>query len=770
MNFYTTLIESQSKKSLHQSKSLKKLDDFANLSPRSYRKFLNERSANINKFIMETAKERGAGLESGINLIHEFAQLSIESEVQVELERADDHDGVADDVSSSDSESNSDCDDDSDRDANIDGGSNPSIVEKFHDGISTGTGTGISSALLPHTSTEVDNVCSSDDDDDDGEDGPLPHRQKQHNQSYYNTAEIVNEVTSSMLLDVNTERANNESVEVASSKSTNSISNSGERAGVNPPPLTTTEAVAPTKAKPLPIVDYSDHFQSWKDIFTANFLAVQSDKCADEYDCTSTVEKIYAVWLNIMSDYETAFIADKAESKRITTAASRKRYYRIAQNKSEVYSVVSDGIKKLKSKCEWTEMPTGYGLQSTWNLLWTWSKPKIDYNTLLCWQKVNHFPGSKALTRKDLLKKNLTQCKRIGGKMSSTFDIIPETYTLPGEYLEFVNAFTKGAETKGAYNYWILKPVGLSRGRGIMLITDISDVKYGDSCVIQEYLHEPYLLDGYKFDLRLYILVTSFDPLEAFIYDEGFARLSTVLYSRDPSTIKNLMMHLTNYSIQKSNTGALQADSENPTAGASEEEAGASKISLAFLKQKLSKNGIDVDALWKEIHKVVIKSLVSVDGVIPHHRNCFEVFGYDVLIDRRLRPWLIEVNSSPSMARDTALDSTIKTQLIADTINLVDPLVFNREKLVECCRRRLEDLTSSRSKPYSSKAFDSGAKVELNRDITDILQGKAPRAHGEMPANLGKYIRLIPGSAEYEEVMKVKRMSSVNTSLKVKKK
>ncbi len=64
---------------------------------------------------------------------------------------------------------------------------------------------------------------------------------------------------------------------------------------------------------------------------------------------------------------------------------------------------------------------------------------------------------------------------------------------------------------------------------------------YGDQCVVQEYLHEPLLLDGYKFDLRMYVLVTSFNPLEAFVYDEGFARLSTVLYSSDPANIKNLV-------------------------------------------------------------------------------------------------------------------------------------------------------------------------------------------------------------------------------------
>lgn len=105
-------------------------------------------------------------------------------------------------------------------------------------------------------------------------------------------------------------------------------------------------------------------------------------------------------------------------------------------------------------------------------------------------------------------------------------------------------------------NYWIIKPVASSRGRGIQLINDLTQVTYGDNVVLQRYLKNPLLLGGFKFDLRIYVLVTSFNPIECFIYNEGFARVSTVPFSLDPNDVNNKYIHLTNYSIQKKNTGA----------------------------------------------------------------------------------------------------------------------------------------------------------------------------------------------------------------------
>jgi tubulin polyglutamylase TTLL5 len=72
-----------------------------------------------------------------------------------------------------------------------------------------------------------------------------------------------------------------------------------------------------------------------------------------------------------------------------------------------------------------------------------------------------------------------------------------------------------------------MKPSAKSRGRGISLINKASDVAYSTPVVLQRYIKNPLLVRGFKFDLRIYVLLTSVKPLEIFIYKEGFARFST---------------------------------------------------------------------------------------------------------------------------------------------------------------------------------------------------------------------------------------------------
>jgi hypothetical protein len=176
--------------------------------------------------------------------------------------------------------------------------------------------------------------------------------------------------------------------------------------------------------------------------------------------------------------------------------------------------------------------------------------------------------------------------------------------------------------------------------------------------------------------------------------------------------------------------------------------------------------------VWEGIVDVVVKSLVCVDDVVPHQPNAFEVFGYDVLIDDALKPWLIEVNSSPSMDVDSAMDLATKSQLIFDTVGLVDPLPFDGAALAAVLERRLANaaLLAKRGPSAASAASGLGSggglaaahgmsaadRRQLDADLSAILHGRAPRAFGDMPRYVGNYQRICPGSTQFNRAMKLK--------------
>ena len=146
--------------------------------------------------------------------------------------------------------------------------------------------------------------------------------------------------------------------------------------------------------------------------------------------------------------------------------------------------------------------------------------------------------------------------------------------------------------------------------------------------------------------------------------------------------------------------------------------------------------------LWSRVTEVLIKVLIAGGSDICHQPNSFELFGFDVIFDRSLKCWLIEVNSSPSMSCDTPLDSRIKGDLIRDSIVLVDPPVINQEALFDVCHRRL----STRKEASAKSSCDI-----LEQDLRKILNDEILRDYGEMPRLLGSYERIAPGTNVYDK-------------------
>ena len=73
----------------------------------------------------------------------------------------------------------------------------------------------------------------------------------------------------------------------------------------------------------------------------------------------------------------------------------------------------------------------------------------------------------------------------------------------------------------------ISKPDQLSQGKGIFITNDIDSIGLEEPIVVQEYINTPFLIDGLKFDMRVYVLVTSCDPIKIFVHKEGLVRFAT---------------------------------------------------------------------------------------------------------------------------------------------------------------------------------------------------------------------------------------------------
>jgi len=172
-----------------------------------------------------------------------------------------------------------------------------------------------------------------------------------------------------------------------------------------------------------------------------------------------------------------------------------------------------------------------------WDVCWAdreWVYEMFDTMRLDSWQRLNHFRNGRELCRKDLMVKNLKRKKRAlekEGKAdeAEAFDFFPTTFVLPKEYAMFVEEF------KVAGGVWIMKPIGSAQGKGIFLFSRLSEIsewrtdyRYrsggkdgkgekekddAEAYVVQRYISNPYLVGGKKFDLRIYVLVTSFSPL-----------------------------------------------------------------------------------------------------------------------------------------------------------------------------------------------------------------------------------------------------------------
>ncbi|XP_053394051.1 tubulin polyglutamylase TTLL5-like isoform X10 [Mercenaria mercenaria] len=404
---------------------------------------------------------------------------------------------------------------------------------------------------------------------------------------------------------------------------------------------------------------------------------------------------------------------------------------------------------------------------SDYNIVWTGAHLKpFTLRSLSEFQKINHFPRSYELTRKDRLFKNIQRMQQIKGVKN--FDIVPSSFVLPGEYQEFCTAFLKD---KGP---WIVKPVASSRGRGIFLVNHPDQIPLDENIIVCRYISNPLLIDGFKFDVRLYVAVTSYDPLQIYLFEEGLTRFATVKYEKSMRHMRNHCMHLTNYSVNKKNDEYVKNDD------ADVEDYG-NKWSLGAMLRYLRSNGKDTAALMMKIEDVVIKTIVSVELPIatackmfmPFKGNCFELYGFDIMIDENMKPWVIEVNLSPSLACDSPLDMKIKSNLLCDLFSLTgiichDPMMRTLQQ-----SKRNQDIASKmaaraksakvrsaqavmKQRPSSAGSMKRGASTSSESATNKALSGlnsdeiRIVRRAKEEESRKGGWVRIFPTADSWD--------------------
>jgi tubulin polyglutamylase TTLL6/13 len=341
------------------------------------------------------------------------------------------------------------------------------------------------------------------------------------------------------------------------------------------------------------------------------------------------------------------------------------------------------------------------------------------------------------LACKSKLARNLERMKKL---FPSEYDFVPRTWILPFDQYEFQQNFNAEGESQRTF---IVKPDHMCQGRGVFLTRKLSQIPRGDVLVAQQYVARPLLIDGKKFDLRIYVLVTSCSPLRVYIFKDGLVRMCTADYvTPNADNLEQRFMHLTNYAVNK-HSNNFEVNKGDDTGGKGSKRS--LKWFFAWLKEKFPSDR--VDTLWEQIGDICLKAILSVQPTLAQEyrstfakyvrransasrpgpqtsdmNNCgksarptsasesvsdssdvgsadddindptpsaspsappscsFAVLGMDVLVDEQLKPWLLEVNHLPSFGCDSPLDWSVKEPLISQAFDLLNISTNDKER------------------------------------------------------------------------------------------
>ncbi|EAS01724.2 tubulin tyrosine ligase family protein (macronuclear) [Tetrahymena thermophila SB210] len=371
-------------------------------------------------------------------------------------------------------------------------------------------------------------------------------------------------------------------------------------------------------------------------------------------------------------------------------------------------------------QCVTKSFEAGGFVETLSNTQWNgyWASNRISFiKKLNSFQKTNHFAGCWNLGRKDQLWMRVSKQKR---KFNEDYDFIPRTMLLGQEWDRFNTLLEDNPET-----LWIVKPVASCCGKGVHVVQKKCNIakRKRKHYLASEYISNPHLINDTKYDLRIYVLVTSYDPLRIYMFEDGLVRFATEKYNLTQNGHqRQRFMHLTNYSVNKKSENFVKNNDVNDSGQGS-------KWSLKSWKEYLIQTiGLEAkEQLLKKMEDVIIKTCIAVEPYMndsssktaQHRNNCFELYGFDILIDNTLKPWLLEVNVCPSLSSSSPLDRKIKTSLISDIFNTLGFIPYDKKKLSQ--EKKFSNRNQKKKKTRYSVNMNKVIKEEQEQDNVNEL-------------------------------------------------
>ncbi|KAK7164678.1 hypothetical protein R3I94_003155 [Phoxinus phoxinus] len=347
-----------------------------------------------------------------------------------------------------------------------------------------------------------------------------------------------------------------------------------------------------------------------------------------------------------------------------------------------------EALKMSIRQLKWKEFPIGR--RAACDIYW--HGVSFHDNENIVSGQVNKFPGMIEMLRKINLSRAVRTMQEL---FPEEYNFYPRSWILPEEYQLFSTQIRLLKDNDSTLKpTFIVKPDSGSQGDGIYLIRDPADLRAISGsqikqAVVQEYIQKPLLIDKLKFDIRLYVLVRSLEPLEIYIAKEGLSRFCTEPY-QEPSqkNLSHVFMHLTNYSLNVHSGNFVHSDSCST----------GSKRTFSSVLYRIASKGVDIKKVWSDIIALVIKTVIALvpelkvyyQADIPPGKpgpTCFQILGFDILLMKNLKPVLLEVNANPSMRIEheqevspgvyeyvpSPVDEEVKVGVIRDTLRLMDP-------------------------------------------------------------------------------------------------